>query len=321
METWLVTGGAGFIGSAFLRLLRAQRPQLRLVNLDLLSYAADLRRLKDLQEGAGYRFVQGDVCDRRLLDALFAQEDFRCVVHFAAQSHVDRSIGDGAEFFRTNTLGTQQLLEAARRAWGPGAGRRRFLLVSTDEVYGALGAEGRFTEDSPLRPNSPYAASKAGADLAALAFCRTHGFPALVTRCCNNFGPLQHGEKLLPTLCRHAAAGRALPLYGSGEQVREWIHVLDHCRGLLLCLEHGQPGRPYNLGSGLELSNRRVASLVLEEAGQPAELLVHVPDRPGHDFRYALDHDRAAGELGFAPEHSGLDQLRSTIRDYLRAPS
>jgi dTDP-glucose 4,6-dehydratase len=322
----LVTGGSGFIGSNFVRHLLGEHPGDEVVNLDLLTYAGNPDNLADVEADYRdrYRFVHGDVCDGPLVLGLLAEADG--VVHFAAESHVDRSIADAAEFVRTNVLGSQTLLQAACAAWKDDVSRR-FLLVSTDEVYGALalGDGRRFREDWPLDPRSPYSASKAGADHLARAYHHTHGLPVLVTRCSNNYGPFQFPEKFIPLMIVNALAGRELPVYGDGLYVRDWLYVLDHCRATDLVLRRGRPGEAYNLGGDSERANLevlgRVLDLVAERTGRRAEdlrgLVRHVGDRPGHDRRYAIDAGKIRTELGFAPLVSFEEGLAQTVDWYL----
>lgn len=320
MKRVLVTGGAGFIGSNFIRHLLAREPELALaVNLDLLTYAGNPDNLAEVKGDPRYRFVRGDIRDRGLLAALFAQYDFDTVVHFAAESHVDRSIRAPELFLTTNVLGTQTLLEAARGCWKVEKGYRsgvRFLQVSTDEVYGSLGREGVFTEDSPLAPNSPYSASKAGADLMVRAYFQTYGLPVNITRCANNYGPRQFPEKLIPLTIARAERNLPLPVYGDGLQVRDWLHVDDHCAAILAVLRAGEPGEVYNIGGGAEKTNLEVVRLILKELGRPESLITHVADRPGHDRRYALDSAKLA-RLGWTPAHPFEEGLRDTVRWYL----
>ncbi len=306
----VITGGAGFIGSNFIRLLARERPAWELVNLDLLTYAAAPQTLRVLAELPRYRLVQADVADASAVSALLA-EGADALVHFAAESHVDRSLLGPSAFVRTNVLGTQVLLDAALRA-----GLGRFVQVSTDEVYGSLGPTGSFGEDSPLRPSSPYAASKASADLLVGAWCHSFGLPALITRCTNNYGPFQHPEKLIPRMILRALSDRPLPIFGDGRHIRDWIHVEDHGRAVLAALEHGRPGRVYNIGGGEERENLSVATEVLDQLKKPSSLLSFVPDRLGHDRRCAVDATRARAELGWAPRWSFTEGLRQTIAWY-----
>jgi len=327
-RTTLVTGGAGFIGSHLVRNWLQAHPELRIVNLDRLTYAGHVASLRDLDRRRQV-FVQGDVRDRRLVAGLLRAYSPGAVVHLAAESHVDRSIDRPADFLETNVAGTLALLEAATEYWrGLAEGERerfRFVQVSTDEVYGSLGATGAFTEITPFAPNSPYAASKAGADHLARAFFRTYGLPALVTHCSNNYGSHQYPEKLVPLTILNAAERRELPVYGDGGHVRDWLHVLDHVDALERVLERGQPGEAYSIGGGVELTNLelvgRICDLVDAQLadGGPArrELIRFVADRPGHDRRYAIDGDKLATELDWKPKAEFDRALQSTVDWYL----
>ena len=309
----LVTGGCGFIGTNFIRLILREHPDDSVVNLDRLTYAGNPENLRDLEDEPRYEFVQGDVADPDCL-ARCVRPEIDAIVHFAAESHVDRSILNSEPFLRTNVLGTQSLLDAARRA-----GTRRFIHISTDEVYGSLGAEGKFTETSPLQPNSPYAASKAAADFLVQAAGKTFGLPVIVTRCTNNFGPYQFPEKIIPLFLANAMADRPLPLYGDGQNVREWIHVEDHCRAVDILLRRGRIGEVYNIGSGAEIANLELTRTLLRILGKPESLITFVKDRPGHDRRYALDSTKLRHELGWRPRDSfqaGLEQTVQWYRDH-----
>lgn len=302
----LITGGAGFIGSAFVRLVLSERPDWQVVNLDLLTYAGNLENLEAVAGHPHYRFVRGDLADRALVESLFPVD---AVVNFAAESHVDRSIQDPERFLTTNVLGTHALLETARQK-----GLSRFVQVSTDEVYGSL-EKGLFTEDSPLAPRSPYSASKAAADHLCLAYHHTWGLPVLITRSSNNYGPYQFPEKLIPLLVTNALEGKDLPLYGDGENVRDWLFVDDNCRGVLAALERGHPGQVYNLGGGAERTNLEVAEAVRRLVGGPSRVVL-IPDRPGHDRRYALDCRKAWEELGWRPTTDFAAGLAATVAWY-----
>lgn len=306
---YLVTGGAGFIGSNFVRYLLNERPAAHVVNLDALTYAGNLDNLAELAGNPRYTFAKGDICDRDLLDELLSRAD--AVVHIAAESHVDRSILDAGAFIRTNVEGTQRLLDAARKH-----GIQRFLHVSTDEVYGSLGHQGRFTEASPLEPNSPYSASKAASDLLVRAAFHTHRMPVVTTRCTNNYGPYQFPEKFIPLVISNALDGQPIPVYGTGENVRNWIHVQDHCSGILAALENGVPGQVYNLGSDDELDNLSLVRTILHLLDRPESLIRFVADRPGHDFRYSLDSSYARRELGWRPAIGLESGLRQTVDWY-----
>ncbi|MBN2170777.1 MAG: dTDP-glucose 4,6-dehydratase [Candidatus Krumholzibacteriota bacterium] len=310
----LVTGGCGFIGSNFVHLLRRERPDEPVLNLDRLTYAGNLENLLDLEGDAGHRFVRGDVADADLVAGLFARHEIRAVVHFAAESHVDRSLLGPGAFVHSNVAGTQVLLEAARRAWDGGGGR--FVMISTDEVYGSLGPAGSFTEDTPLDPSSPYSASKAAADLFCGAYHRTWGLPVIITRCSNNYGPWQFPEKLIPLMIQRASRGESLPVYGDGLHVRDWIHVEDHCRAVLAVLESGAPGRVYNIGGGNERPNLEIVRLILRALDRSEELIAFVADRPGHDRRYAMDSSRIRRELGWEPCVPFEQGIAETIRWY-----
>lgn len=327
MKKLLVTGGAGFIGSNFIQyILDNQKDVVLLVNLDLLTYAGNLENLKAVEKDPRCRFVRGDVRDRALVEGLFAEYDFDTVVHFAAESHVDRSIVEPEVFLTTNIVGTQTLLDAAKRHWNlePDNKRSRdykegvrFLQVSTDEVYGALGGSGKFTETTPLAPNSPYSASKAGADLVVRAYHRTYGLPVNITRCSNNYGPYQFLEKLIPLMIHNALEDRPLPVYGDGLQVRDWLHVRDHCAAIAAVLARGREGEVYNIGGNNEKTNLELVRLILRELGKPESLISHVPDRPGHDRRYAIDNAKITQELGWRPAYTFETGIRETIRWYL----
>jgi dTDP-glucose 4,6-dehydratase len=310
----LVTGGSGFIGCNFLRLVLRERPETEWVNLDALTYAGRPENTRDLDAASNYRFVRGGIEDGMLVEALFAGgEGFDAVVNFAAESHVDRSIAGPRVFVETNVLGTQNLLEAARRH-----GVGRFVQVSTDEVYGSLGPDDApFTERSPLEPNSPYSASKASADLLCRAYHETYGMRVVVTRCSNNYGPYQYPEKLIPSFIRHALDDEPVPLYGDGMNVRDWLHVEDHCRAVLLALERGSPGRVYNVGGGNELANVEITRAILDHLGKPESLISFVPDRLGHDRRYAIDSSLLQSELGWRPSHGFESGLRETVDWYV----
>lgn len=312
--TIVVTGGAGFIGSNFIHYIRKACPQTRIVCVDKLTYAGSMDNLAGVAEGETFRFVCADIGDGAAMRALLTQEKPDAVVNFAAESHVDRSIEGPGVFMLTNVLGVQTLLDACLDS-----GCRRFHQVSTDEVYGDLPLKGGapFTEDSPLRPSSPYAASKASADLIALAYYRTYGLHVTISRCSNNYGPRQYPEKLIPLMVRNAARGLPLPVYGTGENVRDWLHVLDHCEAVRLILERGESGRVYNAGGGLERSNLEIVRMILEETGAPQTLMTFVPDRKGHDLRYAVDTSRIMRELGWRAAHTSQESLRETVRGYL----
>ncbi|MGO0122936.1 dTDP-glucose 4,6-dehydratase [Desulfothermobacter acidiphilus] len=308
----LVTGGAGFIGSNFVRYILQKYPDWEVLNLDKLTYAGNLDNLRDVESLPGYRFVQGDIADPGLVEELMAG-GWDAVVNFAAETHVDRSIADSSPFVRTNVEGVRVLLEAARRHKIP-----LFLQVSTDEVYGSLREKDPpFTESSPLLPNSPYAASKAAADLLCRAYHRTYGLPVIITRCSNNFGPYQFPEKLIPLAVTNLLEGKPVPVYGDGRNIRDWIYVEDHCRALELVLLKGRPGDIYNIGGGQEMRNLELLKEILRLLGKGEEYLVFVPDRPGHDWRYALDSSKIERELGFERKHTFAEALRRTVKWYV----
>jgi len=309
----LVTGGAGFIGSNFIRYFLKAHPESSIVNLDKLTYAGNLQNLSEVESAANYRFVRGDICDSELLGSLLEHLD--AVVHFAAETHVDRSIADAREFFRTNVEGTYALLQASCRKRVP-----RFLHVSTDEVYGSLGVGEMVNEEASLRPNSPYAASKAASDLLVRSFCKTYGFPAIITRCSNNYGPYQFPEKLIPLMLTNALEEKKLPIYGDGLNERDWIFVEDHCRALDRVLDHGRPGEIYNVGSGEPISNLQVVRTLLRILNKPEELIEFVPDRPGHDRRYALDTAKVSSELGWKARVTLEEGFSRTAKWYQKNP-
>lgn len=312
MRTMLITGGAGFIGSNYVRLVLARTRDVRVVNVDALTYAGNLENLAGVDQDPRYAFEKADIADNDAMARVFAAHRPHLVVNFAAESHVDRSIVDPGIFVRTNVLGTQVLLDQAKKH-----GVERFLQVSTDEVYGSLGPTGHFTETTPLHPNSPYSASKAGADHLVLAYQHTFGFPALVTRCSNNYGPYQFPEKLIPLMISNALEGKPLPVYGDGSNVRDWLHVEDHCSAILTVLERGRVGEVYNVGGNNEVANLDVVKLLLKHLGKPESLIKFVTDRPGHDRRYAIDASRIKAELGWVPSRTFEVGLGETIRWYL----
>jgi len=314
--TILVTGGMGFIGSNFVRYLLTEHPGARVVNFDKLTYAGNPANLAEVASDPRYVFVPGDVCDPEGVAQALTAHAVDQIVHFAAETHVDRSIHGSADFIRTNVEGTRVLLDAARAV-----GVRRFLHISTDEVYGSLGPTGTSSEDAPLRPNSPYAASKTGADVLVRAYHVTFGVPAIITRTCNNYGPYQFPEKFIPLMIVNAVRGEPLPIYGDGLYIREWLHVWDHCRALATVLADGKPGDVYNIGSGDERANLEIVQEILRLTDRPDSLIRHVKDRPGHDRRYALDHRKMAEELGFTPAISLAAGLAETVEWYRRHES
>ena len=326
MVSYLITGGAGFIGSNFVRYLLKTYADIRIVNLDLLTYAG---RPENLPEDPRHIFVRGDVCDRELVSHLFSEYDFDTVIHFAAESHVDRSISDPDIFVRTNVMGTLNLLRCAMDSWFDGTWKpgKKYLQVSTDEVYGALGPEGFFSETTPLSPHSPYSASKASTDLFVLAFRDTYGMPVNITRCSNNYGPSQYPEKLIPLMIRNAMQHKPLPVYGDGLQVRDWLYVDDHCRAIDLVASKGRAGEIYNVGGHNERTNLEIVRTILRQLHDRLGddeindgLIRHVEDRPGHDRRYAIDPAKIRRELGWVPEIPFDIGIQKTIDWYLSNP-
>ena len=312
MQRILVTGGCGFIGSNFIRDELRRYAGLSVINLDSLTYAGNLENLADLKDDDRYTFHRGDICDREFVDELLKSDPVDAVINFAAESHVDRSILDSGPFVQTNIVGTQVLLDACRSA-----NVKRFVQISTDEVYGSLGPKGAFTEETPLAPNSPYSASKAAADLLVRSYCRTFGFPAVITRCSNNYGPYQFPEKLIPLFISNCLHDLPLPVYGTGDNVRDWIHVLDHCRGIDAAMRLGRDGEVYNFGGSHEVANLELTHTLLDLLQKPRSLIQFVEDRPGHDKRYAVDYSKATAELSWKPEINFRDGLRETIDWYL----
>ena len=318
MKKILVTGGAGFIGSNFVIHMLKSRNDCSIVNFDLLTYAGNLDNLNEIKDDPRYAFVKGDICDNAAVKKLFEDENFDYVVHFAAESHVDKSITGPAQFVITNVLGTQVLLQAAKEAWGDDYGDKRFVHVSTDEVYGTLGKTGLFTETTPLAPNSPYSASKAGSDLLVRSYFETFGFPALITRCSNNYGPFQFPEKLIPLMITNALADKPLPVYGDGMNVRDWLYVCDHCSAVETVLFKGALGEVYNIGGNNEKYNIDIVKIILAELGKPETLITYVKDRLGHDRRYAIDSSKIQRELGWSPSVVFENGIRDTIKWYLQ---
>jgi dTDP-glucose 4,6-dehydratase len=312
MMKLLITGGAGFIGSNFVRFILERHPDYRIVNLDKLTYAGNLENLSGFEQDPRHEFVQGDICDPDCVGGIL-QNSMDAVVNFAAESHVDRSILHSAEFVRTNIVGTLNLLESCRKNK-----IGRYVQISTDEVYGSLGASGAFTERTSIAPNSPYAASKASADLLVRSYCHTHGFPGIITRCSNNYGPYQFPEKLIPLLISNAMADMPLPIYGDGLNVRDWIHVRDHCAAIDAVLHQGKAGEVYNVGARQELPNLQVVRSVLKALNKDESLIRYVEDRPGHDRRYAIDSSKLENELNWKPQVSFEIGLQDTIDWYRR---
>jgi len=329
-KTLLVTGGAGFIGTNFIRNALTVRPDWRIVNLDSLTYAGNLANLNDLYpaQTERHRFIRGDIRDASLLERLFSEENFNSVVHFAAESHVDRSILGPEAFVETNVIGTFHLLEASLKFWREKGepNNFRFLHISTDEVYGSLGSEGLFTERTPYDPSSPYSASKASSDHFVKTYFRTYGLPTLITNCSNNYGPYQFPEKLIPLIILNILEKNPLPVYGDGKNVRDWLYVVDHCNALVQVLEQGRPGETYNIGGGAERQNIEIVKLLCDlidarsgRSGRESSrsLINFVTDRPGHDRRYAIDATKISDELGWTPEYVFEKALKTTIEWYM----
>ncbi|MGX5745132.1 dTDP-glucose 4,6-dehydratase [Bacillus toyonensis] len=308
----LVTGGAGFIGNNFVRYMVKKYPKYNIVNLDALTYAGNLENLKDIEELSNYKFIKGDIADRQFINQLFKEENFDYVLNFAAESHVDRSITNPDIFIQTNIQGTQVLLDAAKNAEV-----KKYLQVSTDEVYGTLGETGYFTEETPLASNSPYSSSKAGADLLVRAYHETFGLPVNITRCSNNYGPFHFPEKLIPLMIINALNDKQLPVYGDGLNVRDWLHVEDHCQAIDLVLHKGKNGEVYNVGGNNERTNIEIVKTILKALDKPESLIKYVTDRPGHDRRYAIDATKLREELGWSPKYNFDTGIEQTIKWYL----
>lgn len=308
----LITGGAGFIGSNFVRYMVNKYPKYQIVNLDMLTYAGNLENLKDIENAPNYKFVRGDIADREFIGGLFQNEKFDYVINFAAESHVDRSITDPGIFVQTNIQGTLALLDAAKTI-----GVKKYLQVSTDEVYGTLEETGFFTEETPLAANSPYSASKAGADLLVRAYNETFGLPVNITRCSNNYGPYHFPEKLIPLMIINALNDKELPVYGDGLNVRDWLHVEDHCQAIDLVLHNGRNGEVYNVGGNNERTNIEIVNTILKHLDKPESLIKYVKDRPGHDRRYAIDATKLRTELGWSPKYNFDTGIEQTINWYL----
>ncbi|OUM90027.1 dTDP-glucose 4,6-dehydratase [Parageobacillus thermoglucosidasius] len=308
----LVTGGAGFIGSNFVRYMLEKYPTYKVVNYDLLTYAGNLENLKDVENHPNYTFVKGDINNRELVDYLVKTHEIDVIVNFAAESHVDRSITDPDIFVKTNVLGTQALLDVAKAN-----NIKKYVQISTDEVYGTLGETGYFTEETPLAPNSPYSASKAGGDLLVRAYHETYGLNVNITRCSNNYGPYHFPEKLIPLMITNALEGKELPIYGDGQNIRDWLHVKDHCAAIDLVIHKGRPGEVYNIGGHNERTNNEIVHLIVEKLGVSKDLIKYVADRPGHDRRYAIDPTKIMNELGWKPEYTFEKGIEETIRWYI----
>jgi dTDP-glucose 4,6-dehydratase len=332
MQTVLITGGAGFIGANFIPYFLENNRNLKVVNLDLLTYAGNLSNLTAVENHSRYHFVKGDICDRSLIEALFDKHNFTGVIHFAAESHVDNSIKKPDAFVRTNIFGTFNLLDVARNYWmdvanvyKKGFEACRFYHISTDEVYGTLGATGLFTEKTPYAPNSPYSASKASSDFMVRSYFHTYGMNVITTSCSNNYGPKQHDEKLIPTIIRKAISGENIPIYGDGKNVRDWLYVLDHCKGIELAYQNGKAGETYNIGGKNEYNNLYIATKIcaildeiLPQKASYKEQITFVEDRLGHDFRYAIDASKIENELGWKSDESFDEGVKKTIKWYLK---
>jgi dTDP-glucose 4,6-dehydratase len=312
MKNILLTGGAGFIGSNFINYILDEHSDYNVINLDKLTYAGNLENLVTSEGKKNYWFVKGDITNSELVNSLFQKYDINYVINFAAESHVDRSILDSEIFFRSNVLGTNVLLEAARKFKV-----KKFVQISTDEVYGSLGKEGLFTEVTPLHPNSPYSASKASADMMAMAFYHTYGLPVVITRCSNNYGPFQFPEKLIPLMIINSLNGKKLPVYGDGMNIRDWIYVIDHNKAIERVFEKGMSGEVYNIGASTEMPNIEIIKLILNTLGKSEEMIDFVKDRPGHDRRYAIDSSKIKNELGWEPLFSFEEAISKTIEWYI----
>ena len=325
MHTYLVTGGAGFIGSNYIHyMFKKYGDDIRIINVDVLTYAGNLENLKDIENRVNYKFIRADITDREAIEKIFAENDIDTVVHFAAESHVDRSIRNPEVFVKTNVLGTATMLNCAKAAWelpdGSFKPDHKFLHVSTDEVYGDLPLDRPdlfFHEDTPIHTSSPYSSSKAGADLLVLAYHRTYGLPVTISRCSNNYGPYHFPEKLIPLMIANALNDKPLPVYGKGENVRDWLYVEDHCKAIDLIIHNGRVGEVYNVGGHNEKTNLEIVKIICKELGKSEDLITYVADRKGHDMRYAIDPTKIHNELGWLPETKFEDGIKKTIQWYL----
>jgi dTDP-glucose 4,6-dehydratase len=328
----LITGGAGFIGSHLVNLLVKKYPKTNIINIDSLTYAADLSRLKEIKNSKNYKFIEGDIRDESLIDKIFIENKIDSVIHLAAESHVDNSIKNPKIFVETNVIGTQNLLHSAKNLWLDNNNKLRdeyknskFLHVSTDEVYGTLGKTGYFTEETPYAPNSPYSASKASSDMIARSYFYTFGLPIVISNCSNNYGPMQHDEKLIPTVIRKALNDQEIPIYGNGENIRDWLYVEDHCLALELIFQNGSLGESYNIGTKNEKTNLDLAKNICQlldevkpkKSGSYSDQIAFVKDRAGHDFRYAIDYSKISSKLGWNPKYSFEQALDNTINWYI----
>ncbi|MDP5274716.1 dTDP-glucose 4,6-dehydratase [Chengkuizengella axinellae] len=330
MKKILVTGGAGFIGSNFITMMLKQYTNYQVINVDSLTYAGNLENLKSIEDNPNYTFVKADIRDRTKMDQVFASFGIDTVINFAAESHVDRSIDEPELFLTTNIIGTQVLLAVAKKHWKINPSNKyckeykdgvKFLQVSTDEVYGTLGKTGKFIETTPLMPNSPYSASKASADMIVRAYHETYGMPVNITRCSNNYGPYQFLEKLIPLMICQAFQNKVLPIYGDGMQVRDWLHVFDHCRAIDTVLHYGVIGEIYNIGGNNERTNIDIVKQILKTLNKPDYLIKHIEDRPGHDRRYAIDNTKITTQLGWKPSYTFEEGIKETIDWYLNHKS
>jgi len=317
MKTWLITGGCGFIGSNFIQMVLETQPEVRVVNLDALTYAGNPDNLLDYRSHQRYSFHHGDIYDRDMVISLFKAYSIDVIVNFAAESHVDRSITSPGIFVQTNVSGTASLLDVAYVYWGNRKKENKFIQVSTDEVYGSLPDTGMFTEDTPIAPNSPYSASKAGGDMLAYAYYKTYGLPICITRCSNNYGPYQFPEKLIPLMIQRALCNEPLPVYGDGLNVRDWLHVSDHCRAILTVIHNGKNGEIYNIGGFCEHHNIDIVKAILHHLGKPESLITFVPDRLGHDRRYAIDSTKIKNALHWNPLIDFDSGLKDTVQWYI----